>query len=300
MFQVKVPATSANLGPGFDCMGLAVKLYNTFTAEESDTLEFILKGTYTDNIPTDERNLLWRTANILWKKIGFIPKPLKITFESHVPPARGLGSSSTAVVGGLMIANALADYPLDQFELLKLATEIEGHPDNVSPAINGGITLTVMTEDSIVPRILSKNPTFKAVVVIPDILVETEKARQILPKLVSRQDVIFNASRVGLLVDAFINKDYNLLSVATQDRIHQNQRASLIPGMPEALNSALEAGAFGAALSGSGPTLIAFCPCGSEHLIAQNMKNTLAKYNLESKSLDLEIDPDGAVLNIIS
>lgn len=299
MFHVKVPATSANLGPGFDCMGLAVQLYNYFQAEENDQLDFILQGTYTNNIPTNENNLLWRTACLLWKRIGFSPKPLKITCESYVPPARGLGSSSTAVVGGLMIANAVAGYPLNRFDLLKIATEIEGHPDNVSPALYGGITLTVMTEDSIIPRVLAKNPLFKAVVVIPDILVSTEKARAILPSLVSRKDVIFNSSRVGLLVEAFVHQEYSLLAIATQDRIHQNQRASLIPGMSEALISAVEAGAYGAALSGSGPTLLALCPSGSEQLVSKSMKSVLAGNSLESTCLTLDIDSVGAVLTEI-
>jgi len=296
MFQVKVPATSANLGPGFDCMGLAVKLYNTFTAEENDRLEIVLEGTYTDHIPTDETNFIWKTACRLWEKIGFNPKPLKITIEGHVPPARGLGSSSTAVIAGLMIANAVAGYPYDRFALLKLATEIEGHPDNVSPALYGGITLTVMTQESVVPRVLAKNPSFKAVVIIPDIIVETEKAREILPSMVSRNDVIFNASRVGLLVDAFIHEEYNLLSIATQDRIHQNQRASLIPGMPEALDCALEAGAYGAALSGSGPTLIAFCRADIAQQVGKTMQDVLTRNNLKSTFFPLDIDSEGAIL----
>ncbi|UWG99253.1 homoserine kinase [Dehalobacter sp. DCM] len=300
MFHVKVPATSANLGPGFDCMGLALTLYNNFYAEKSDKLEFILKGTYTQNIPTDERNLLWRTACRLWKKIDYTPTPLRITLDSCVPPARGLGSSSTAVVGGLMIANAVAGNPLDRFELLKLASEIEGHPDNVTPAICGGITLTVMTKDVLIPRCLAKNPLFKSVVVIPDILVETEKARKILPASVSRADVIYNASRVGLLVDAFINEEYSLLAVATQDKIHQNQRASLIPGMTDALNSAVEAGAYGAALSGSGPTLIAFCPDGNVDTVAETMKAVLSKHSLSSVTMALDVDSEGAVLTTTS
>ncbi len=296
MFHVKVPATSANLGPGFDCMGLAVKLYNTFTAEENDQLEFILGGTYTDNIPIDENNLLWKTACLLWKRIGFTPKPLKISFDSHVPPARGLGSSSTAVVGGLMIANAVAGYPFDRYKMLKIATEIEGHPDNVTPALYGGITLTVMSQDGVIPRTLASSPGFKAVVVIPDILVETGKARDILPTSIGRNDVIFNASRVGLLVDAFINKEYKLLSIATQDRIHQNQRASLVPGMPQALEAAVKAGAYGAALSGSGPTLLAFCPYGIEESIGTGMQLELTKNNLKSSVLVLDVDPEGAVI----
>jgi homoserine kinase len=299
MFQVKVPATSANLGPGFDCMGLALRLYNYIQAEESEKLEIILKGTYTSNIPADETNLLWKTVCKLWQEIGFQPRPLKITLESHVPPARGLGSSSTAVVGGLIIANAVAGTPLNRLQLLEIASEIEGHPDNVSPALCGGITLTVMDENKLIPRTLAKSPKFKAVVVIPDILVETEKARGILPASVSRTDVIFNASRVGLLVDAFIHEEYDLLAIATQDRIHQNQRASLIPGMPEALESAVRAGAYGAALSGSGPTLIAFCPYGKEDQIAMTMKSVLQENGLSSAALTLDIDSEGAVLTYI-
>ena len=296
MFRLKVPATSANLGPGFDCMGLALKLYNYVTVEENDQLVIELGGDYTDNIPTNERNLLWKSACLFWKKIGCQPQPLRISLENYVPPARGLGSSSTAVVGGLMIANAFAGFPLDRFELLKVANEIEGHPDNVTPAIYGGITLTVMLENSVVPRILAKKPKFKTVVVIPDILVETEKARKILPLEIPRQDVIFNTSRVGLLVDALINEEYDLLSIATQDRIHQNQRASLIPGMPEALEAALSAGAYGAALSGSGPTLLAFCPEGAEQIIADKMTEALTAQSLQSRSLILEVDSEGAVI----
>lgn len=296
MFRLKVPATSANLGPGFDCMGLALKLYNYVTVEENDELIIELGGDYTDNIPTNERNLLWKSACLLWKKIGYQPHPLKISLDNYVPPARGLGSSSTAVVGGLMIANAFAGFPLDRFELLKVANEIEGHPDNVTPAIYGGITLTVMVENSVIPRILARSPKLKTVVVIPDILVETEKARKILPLEIPRQDVIFNTSRVGLLVDAIISEEYDLLSIATQDRIHQNQRASLIPGMPEALKEALSAGAYGAALSGSGPTLLAFCPEGTEQDVAAKMIEALSAKYLQSRSITLEVDPEGAVI----
>ena len=238
MFYVKVPATSANLGPGFDSMGLALTLYNYFEAEFSNTLEFKLEGQYTRYIAPNKNNIIWKSACALWQQVGYEPRPLRITAKSYIPPTRGLGSSSTAVVGGLLIANAAAGYPFDRHELLKMATSFEGHPDNVSPAIYGGITLTVMTDDDVVPRVLASNPKLKAVVVIPDFLLETEKARGILPSFVSRKDVVFNSSRVGLLVDCFINENYDLLAVATQDKIHQHQRAALIPGMPEALAQA--------------------------------------------------------------
>jgi homoserine kinase len=171
-------------------MGLAVKLYNRFTVQESDKLSFVLKGKYTDNIPINENNLVWKTMLKLWQKIGFPIKPVQITLDSEVPPARGLGSSSTAVVGGLMIANVLAGSPFDKYELLKIATEIEGHPDNVTPAIYGGITLTVMTEDNVIPRVLAKDPDFRTVVIIPDILVKQKKQEK-SPSSVSRQDAVY-------------------------------------------------------------------------------------------------------------
>jgi len=296
MYYAKVPATSANLGPGFDSMGLAVNLYNHFKAESSSVLKFNLEGPYTKNISTNKSNSFWKSACALWKHIGFEPKPMNITIESHVPPTRGLGSSSTAVVGGLLIANAVAGYKLSRFDLLKLATSIEGHPDNVCPALYGGITLTVMTENTVVPRVLARTPKFRTVVVIPDFLVETEKSRKTLPSLISRHDVVFNSSRVGLLVDCFINEDYELLSIATQDKIHQNQRASLIPGMSDALEQAVKTGAYGAVLSGSGPTLLAFCAPGIEQIVAESMTDALLKNSLTSTSLILDVDSQGAVV----
>jgi len=293
MLKVRVPATSANLGPGFDCMGMALTLYNTFTAEPSDELTISLTGTYTRYISTNKDNLLWTTMCRFWEIVGRDPQPLNLTLENDVPPTRGLGSSSTAVVGGLMLANALTGFPLQRLDLLKLASDIEGHPDNVVPAFLGGITLTVQDGETFVPRLLTTAPDFKAVVVIPDILVETEKARAILPRSVSRQDVIFNTSRVGLLVDAFLRQEYSLLAVATQDRIHQNQRIALVPGLEPALRAALDAGAYGAALSGSGPALLAFCPDAMAERTAETMLRVLQQYDLKATSLILDVDPIG-------
>jgi homoserine kinase len=296
MFDVKVPATSANLGPGFDCMGLAVCLYNHFRAEFSDRLEFELKGKYTRFIAPNKNNILWKSACALWRQVGFDPQPLKLTIESYIPPTRGLGSSSTAVIAGLLIANAAAGYPLNRYELLKMAATFEGHPDNVTPALYGGITLTVITGGDLIPRVLSASPKFKAVAVVPDFLLETKKSRGILPAKISRRDVIFNASRVGLLVDCFIKENYELLKIATQDRLHQSQRAALIPGMSQALSQAVAAGAYGAVLSGSGPALLAFSPYGLEQTIAEAMQQQLARHSLTSEVLILDIDGEGAVI----
>jgi homoserine kinase len=297
VYCVKIPATSANLGPGFDCLGLALKLYNVFKVEPGEVLSLELQGDYVENISLQEDNLFWQAACVLWRKIGFKPQPLKIVIESYVPPFRGLGSSSTAVVGGLMIANALAGDPFSRPELLNIASEIEGHSDNVCPALYGGITLSVKNEGQIIPKILTTKPKFKIVVLIPEITIPTTKAREILPANIRRDDVVFNSSRVGLLVNCFLKEEYELLNIATQDRIHQNQRASLLPGMVKTLAKAVESGAYGATLSGAGPTLLAFSPYNLEQKIATAMKKALANYSINSSALVLDIDPSGAVMS---
>ncbi|MCL1917270.1 MAG: homoserine kinase [Peptococcaceae bacterium] len=293
-YTVRVPATSANLGPGFDCMGLALTLYNTFTASPSDSLTVTLSGMYTHHIPVTSNNLLWDSMCRLWQEIGEPEQPVALEAHNLIPPARGLGSSSTAVVGGLLLANALSGTPLSRSDLLGLACMIEGHPDNVTPAFLGGVTLTVQDDDTILPRVLAAKPDFKVVVVIPDILVETEKARAILPSMVSREDLIFNTSRAGLLVNAFMSGEYELLAVATKDRVHQNQRADLIPGMDQALQMALENGAYGAFLSGSGPTLLALCPEQKSAACARAMKEALWEARLISESVAVDVDEVGA------
>ncbi|MDR1069183.1 MAG: homoserine kinase [Gracilibacteraceae bacterium] len=294
MLEVKVPATSANLGAGFDCMGLAVQLYNSFTAAPAAAPEFILKGDYTAGIATGEDNLLWRSACYLWKKLGIPPVPLRVCCENHVPPARGLGSSSTAVVGGLLMANYFAGEPLSRFELLEMATDIEGHPDNVAPALYGGVTLTVKTGKSVVFRGLGRAPGLSLAVIVPEYTVETEKARALLPAKVSRADAVFNASRVGLLTDAFLRGEYSLLGVGTEDRLHQRQRASLTPGLEALLGRAEAMGAYGAALSGSGPAVIAFCRPGAGKEVAEGMAGVLRELGINAKAFSSEIDGAGA------
>ncbi|MDR1961994.1 MAG: homoserine kinase [Gracilibacteraceae bacterium] len=295
MLEVRVPATSANLGAGFDCMGLAVKLYNSFVAAPAPQPEVVLGGDYTDNISTGTNNLLWRSACALWDRLRVPHTPLRICCENHVPPSRGLGSSSTAVVGGLLIANHFAGEPLSRFELLEIATEIEGHPDNVAPALYGGVTLTVMTGESIIFRGLGSAPGLCLAVIVPDFTVETEKARSILPRRVARSDAVFNASRVGLLTDAFLRGEYELLKAGTEDRLHQEWRAELAPGLGSALKTAREAGAYGAALSGSGPTVIAFCRPNAGEEVAEAMAGVMREYGVNVRAFVPEIDAEGAV-----
>ncbi|MHB8072668.1 homoserine kinase [Desulfosporosinus fructosivorans] len=298
MIHVKVPATSANLGPGFDCLGLALQLYNTISVEPNRPFQISLTGSYYEGIPVDESNLVWQTMCHLWELLHYPTPSVALTLENLIPPSRGLGSSSAAIVGGLVAANALAGSPYTKFELLQVANNLEGHPDNVTPALYGGVTLSVPAKDGISPRVLAQSPNLKAVVLIPNTLLNTEKARGILPLHVTRNDAVFNISHVGLLIEAFIREDYSLLQEGMRDVLHQNQRAILLPGMLETLESALKGGAYGSALSGSGPTLIALVAESSQKAVSQNMLTTLEQYGVTAQAMVLEIDSCGATSSI--
>jgi len=299
MIRVKVPATSANLGPGFDCLGLALQLHNTITVELNRSFQISSTGSYYDGIPADESNLVWQTMCHLWELLHYPTPSVALTLENHIPPARGLGSSSAAIVGGLVAANTLAGSPYTKLELLQVANGLEGHPDNVTPALYGGVTLSVPTKNGISPRVLAQAPNLKTVVVIPNTRLNTEKARGILPPHVTRNDAVFNISHVGLLIEAFMREDYSLLQEGMRDVLHQNQRAILLPGMLETLESALKAGAYGAALSGSGPTLIALIAESSQEAVSQCMLTTMTQYGVNAQAIILDIDSFGATSSIV-
>jgi len=292
LIRAVVPATSANLGPGFDCFGLALNLHNTLTVQPGP-FEIKLTGRYSKGISVAEDNLVWQTMLRLWQEIGFTPPSVSLTLENNVPPARGLGSSSAAIAAGLAAANAWAGSPLTLPELLQLASEIEGHPDNVTPALFGGVTLAVPTSEGILPRILTKAPGLKAVAIVPSIPLKTQKARGVLPPDVPRADAVFNIAHASLLVEAFLREDYALLREGMRDRLHQDQRAALIPGMAPALEAALRAGAFGAALSGSGPTLLALTTTALETEVAEAMLQPFANEGLDAEAFYLDIDAEG-------
>ncbi|HVJ47641.1 homoserine kinase [Desulfitobacterium sp.] len=296
MLCAKIPATSANLGPGFDCLGLALNLFNTITVEESSTWEIRLTGKYNMGLPIDESNLVWQTMLHLWEKVNYPTPKITLTLENEIPPARGLGSSSAAIVGGLVIANSLAGTPFSQLELLQMANELEGHPDNVTPALYGGVTLAVETATGILPRVLRENSHVEVLVVIPEFLLNTSKSRKVLSSQVPRPDAVFNIAHAGLLIEAFIRGDFTLLKEGMRDHLHQEQRAALVPGLSEALSSALDNGAYGAALSGSGPTLLAFLTSEHTHAVANGMIQTFTKHGLSAQAYPLQISPLGAHL----
>ena len=290
---VSVPASTSNLGPGFDCLGMALALHNRLTISSvEDGLEVTIRGEGQGSLSTDDSNLVVRAARRLFEEIGRDPGGLRIQQENGIPVASGLGSSASAVVGGLLAANALAGKPLERPALLSLAMDMEGHPDNAVPALYGGLTLVIQDGQRLIVEPVEV-PPMKLVVVLPKYRLSTADARAALPETVSMGDAIFNASRLAALVRALAAGDYERLGVATQDRLHQPYRLPLVPGMANAFEAALAAGASAVALSGAGPSVVALGPDGHEE-IGRAAQEAFAASGLESRIWVLPVESLGA------
>ncbi|MEG2404273.1 MAG: homoserine kinase [Oscillospiraceae bacterium] len=254
MIKISVPATSANLGAGFDSLGLALGLYNTVSFEEFDGCDISSgDGSFT---PKDEANLIYRTAKQVYSRCGASFKGLRMVQTNAIPMARGLGSSSACIVAGIMGANALLKSPLSREEMLDFAVELEGHPDNVAPALLGGFVVCAVENNHAyaIKKDISDELQFAAF--IPSFRLLTEKARAALPKEIPHKDAVYNVSRAALCAAAFCEGRYDLLQVATGDVLHQPYRMPLIEGGEEVLTMCRELGACGAFISGAGPTLL--------------------------------------------
>jgi homoserine kinase len=290
---VTVPATSANLGPGFDCLGLALGLYNRVEFTETAAgLSVLVEGEGAGQIPADSNNLVIQSAEHLFHHIGRRPAGLHIVQKNNIPVGSGLGSSASAVLAGLLGANALLGEPFSHSEILTLAVEIEGHPDNVAPALFGGLVLAIEEDGRFFIEPIPI-PDMKVVVVLPTFDLPTAEARAALPKQVPIADAIFNSGRLALLVRALAGGDYERLASAMEDRLHQPYRLPLIPGMSEAFTAVREAGAAAVALSGAGPSLIAFAPEGHE-AIGAAAKEAFANAGLSSRTWTLGVDRQGS------
>ncbi|MGQ9730609.1 MAG: homoserine kinase [Candidatus Zipacnadales bacterium] len=305
---VRVPATTANLGPGFDSLGLALCLFNTvevcrLSSGDPEALRsedsHSITGEGAETLPRGPNNLVRRAMNVLAECAGRELPPVNIAQINAIPLARGLGSSSAAIVGGCLAANELLGRPFHQQDLLAIATEIEGHPDNVAPALLGGLTVCHVREAGVgCVRVEPVDPP-RVVVAIPEYEVSTEMARQVLPKRVSHIEAVRNIGNAAAIVAAFATGRYEVLGTAMTDWLHQPYRAPLIRGMAETIAAALEAGALGAALSGSGPSIIAFAK-GNEESVARAMQQTLAEASVTAASLVLDISREGATMVIAS
>lgn len=292
---VRVPGTTANCGPGFDTIGIACTIYNdlTLTLDRREGFHLVVSGEGSGAIPASERNIAYQAVRAVLRRVGRHYPGVTISMHNNIPMARGLGSSAAAIVAGLVAANAATGLHLGPEEILAMATEMEGHPDNVAPAIYGGITVSMMCGST--PQSLRINPPepLKMVVAVPEFALSTRAARQVLPKSVSLQDAVFNVSRSALLVGALCQGKFDYLRYALEDRLHQPYREKLIPGMTDVFAAAMAQGALGAALSGAGPCLIAFANRNAR-AIGGAMVAAFARNGVNASYLDLNIDTDGA------
>jgi len=291
---VNVPATTANLGPGFDCLGLALDWWNTMRVEPAQEMQVQLRGD-SEGLAADTSNTTIVAMQELFKHLNQPLPPLRVTMTNRIPIGRGFGSSAAAIVGGLVAANTLAGNQLSQDALLALANEIEGHPDNTSAALLGGLTIIVEDAGKLVSARLAPPRNWRAVVFVPKQALSTKFARSVLPKKLTRADAVFNIGRAALLTYAFANGDTTLLNIATQDRLHQPYREPLVVGMKEMLDAVRAAGASGAALSGAGPSLIAFAPNSARAArVREAFTQTARARNIQGEARIIKLSARGA------
>ena len=292
--RVRVPATSANLGPGFDALGLALALYNEVTIAEADGLVVSIEGEGSGRLDTGGDNVVARGARMAFEVAGRPFRGAAIHCVNRIPLSRGLGSSAAAWVGGLAGANALLGDPIDRQGLVALAARAEGHPDNVAAAVLGGLTVSCADGPAVAAVSLPVPPGLRFVVLVPELENATREARAVLPNDVPRADAVFNVQRVSLLLAAVASGRVDLLSTAMHDRLHQPYRLRLFPWMDAVAAGAREAGALGCILSGAGPSMLAVVP-GAADAVARAMVETLGGAGLAGRALELEVDLDGVV-----
>jgi homoserine kinase len=258
--RVRVPATSANLGPGFDAFGVALPLLAEFVVRPAREWAVSVEGNGAGDIPAGEDNLFVVAARAAAKSLGQNLGAQHVTQRSAIPGGKGLGSSAAAIVGGVLAANALAGEPLGRRALLRIATDVEGHADNVAAALYGAFTIALPSADGPVAARFAFPSAWRVCLFVPTSALFTETSRAVLPKDVPRADAVFNLAHASALLAAILKADGALLSLAMHDRLHESARLQLVPALEEIIAAARDAGAFGAALSGAGPSVIAFAP----------------------------------------
>ncbi|MCR4881086.1 MAG: homoserine kinase [bacterium] len=302
--SVRVPATSANLGPGFDCFGLALPVYNTITIEELvDPNEEIQINVFSDefdvtefHIPTDKTNIVYSAVDLLFTYIGQSPQSMRINIYSDIPLASGFGSSAAVIAGGLIATNELLGSPADTDTLIAIGTEIEGHPDNLAAAVLGGFVLSSQESDgSVTTRKIPWPEEWKITMCHPDFELPTKISRSVLPEMVSLKDAAYNARRTAMMVDAIINKDETLFKLAMQDKLHQPYRTKLVPGLDEIIkNLHHKDNVLGTALSGAGPGIIVVTKDANTDEIRNIVADTWARYSVNVSTKTVNVEADGA------
>ena len=294
IIKIKVPASTSNLGPGFDTLSLALDLYNEFTFKVTDG-GLKINQTNPNALPEDSNNLVYRAFCEVYKKMKKNPPGIELDISCKIPLAAGLGSSASAVVSGLLAANTLLGNPLSVNEILVLATKLERHPDNAAAAVCGGLTVSVTSDEMVYVSKFIWPEELLVVAVVPDFELPTRISRELLPVNIPYGDATFNVSRTAYLLSCLLNKDWEGLKIGFQDRLHQPFRKDLVPGMENVLNEALLCEALGAALSGAGPALVAFVNNKEKaEKIGKSMVDKWHSYKVKSSYKVLKVSTSGA------
>ena len=302
MIKIRVPATTANLGPGFDCLGMALKLYLNLEIEEIEeglVIEYQGDGAEKFSAKKKEDTLIWKSINLVLERAhkDILKKGLRIKALNKIPITRGLGSSASAIIGGIVGAAKFYNIDLSNQEMLELALSLEGHMDNIVPALIGGLTLAYKTGQEEINWTRIKTPLdLRVVVAIPDFTLNTKEMRKALPQKVALTEAVFNLSRSALLVNTLQNSDWDVLAEAMEDRLHQPYRAPFIPGIEDMFLKIKKTGLAGVALSGSGPSVVSLTKKGSEEEISKIMKDAFLNAEITCRILALEADLDGTKL----
>jgi len=298
--RVRVPATSANLGPGFDALGLALALHNEVVAEAAAEVTVSIEGEGRGRLDEGAKNLVARAVALAHEVAGRPFHGARLRCINRIPLSRGLGSSAAAWVGGLLAANALMGEPLDREAVLTAAARAEGHPDNVAAALLGGLTVSCADGGRVTAVSLPAPSEVEWVVLLPETESSTHDARAVLPDTVSRSDAVFNVQRVSLLLAALATGRTDLLDQAMQDRLHQPYRQRLFPWMEAIAAAGRRAGGLGCVLSGAGPSMLAAVRQGGGRAVAEAMERALRDVGIAGRAMALPVDPVGATWERVS
>lgn len=298
IIKLRVPASSANMGPGFDTLGVALALYNRMSIEEiPEGLEVINHNTRSF-IPRDTNNLIYRAMLELFRVVGYEPKGYRIEQNSSIPMTRGLGSSAACIVGGMLAANIISGRQLSYADIIHLASKTEGHPDNVAPALYGGFCVSLTENNKTIVKSTKLQGHIKFAVIIPDYFVATKKSRSVLPSQVDFADAVYNISHASMLQAALISGDMEALRLSVGDRLHQRYRKSYIDGMEDIFEKTYSLGSKATYLSGSGPTILSILDSDYDKF-RSGMQSYFTENELEWKCMILSVDNVGAVVSTL-
>lgn len=291
MANIRIPATSANMGPGFDCLGIAVNLYNNYSIEEIER-GLVIEGCEKEY--ANEENLVYKAMKKTFEIISYCPKGIKITMNCSIPISRGLGSSAACILGGVIGASKISGADLNKSEILKIATSMEGHPDNIAPALLGGMVVSILDDDNVYYDEINIANNLKFAAIIPEFKLSTSEARSVLPKEIPFKHGTFNVGRVSMLLSALISGNSKLISIGCQDKLHEDYRSKLIENYDDIVKKSKELNSLGVFLSGAGPTIMTILDT-SDNDFKYKMDNFLKQLSKKWTIKELVVDREGAV-----